>query len=95
MSPKPVLFLLFLAVPFASSQITGAQQDSPKGAPKPADQPLAVTAELSTTPAPECGSSQALLLQFHYSNDKPLRGYLVPASCIGLCAPRACRANRP
>jgi hypothetical protein len=77
MSPRPALLLFLLAVPFSSSQITGAQQDPPKGAPKPADQPLAVTAELSTTPAPECGSSQALLLQFHYSGDKPLRGYLV------------------
>jgi hypothetical protein len=77
MSPKVALFLFFLAVPFTSSQIAGTQQDPAKVAPKPTDQPLAVTAELSATSAPECGSSQAFLLHFHYSGDKPLRGYLI------------------
>lgn len=77
MSPTPVLFLFFLVLPFTSSQIAGAQQDPPKGTLKPIDQPLAVTTELSATSVPEGGSSQALLLQFHYSGDKPLRGYLI------------------
>jgi hypothetical protein len=77
MSPKPALFLFFLAVPLTSSQIAATPQDAPKGALKPPDQPLAVRAELSATSAPECGSSQGVLLQFHYSGDKPLRGYLI------------------
>lgn len=80
MSPKPVLFLFFLAVPFTSPQITGARQDPPKSAPKATDQPLAVSADFSTAPAPECGSSRTLQLQFHYSGEKPLRGYLVRLS---------------
>jgi hypothetical protein len=83
MSPKPVLLLLLWAVPFASLPQIGSAQGTEKEALKQIDQPLVVTADFSTTPAPECGSSQALVLQFHYLGDKPLRGYLIRLAIAG------------
>jgi hypothetical protein len=64
------LLLALISAPFVFPQALSAQD-------KAESSPLSVTAQFSTDADSSCKSGEGILLQFHYTGEQALRGYLV------------------